>query len=152
MILLKRNFYTNEDKLILSGENKFKSHISFGLKPSSLMILLNSSAGFVSVLLISSGWLINFLIVYLNELPPAWFYTFPDSQQRAYYFGYYFYKTWTHLSTFVLGILAGHLCKSASLIRNAQLVKYIQTTPSSSSSSANICINNNNHRKVITRF
>ncbi|KAG9509995.1 Nose resistant to fluoxetine protein 6 [Fragariocoptes setiger] len=66
------------------------------------------------LLLLSSvalSWAYAFSNVYTKDLPPAWLYTMPDPDSRAVYFTEHLFKTMTHLSTFAIGILAGHICR-----------------------------------------
>lgn len=84
--------------------------------------LIQSKAGLLGLLLVLMGLCINFFSVYINRLPPSWFHTFPDVAQKNYYFGQYLTKTWTHLSVFVIGLLAGHLCRSTLQLRNIKLM------------------------------
>uniref|UniRef100_T1K6V1 Nose resistant-to-fluoxetine protein N-terminal domain-containing protein n=1 Tax=Tetranychus urticae TaxID=32264 RepID=T1K6V1_TETUR len=86
---------------------------------SSLIILL----AIVSAI----GFLCNLLTVYKFELPPHLIWTLPDPQQRDHYYNVHYFKPWTHLSVFAIGIGAGHLCSSRS--------KKTSSNSSSSSSS-----------------
>lgn len=83
----------------------------------TLVDLLKSQAGTLGILCVLFGTGINFLIVYTNRLPPTWFNTFPDASDKSYYFGTYLAKTWTHLSPFVIGLLAGHICRTSIQLR-----------------------------------
>jgi len=85
----------------------------------NLIQLLKSQAGLLGMLIVLIGTSINFFNVYTNNLPPSWFNTFPDVDDRNHYFGAHLAKTWTHLSTFVLGLFMGHLCRSTILLRNS---------------------------------
>jgi len=85
--------------------------------------LLSSKAGCLSLSLVVIGFCVNFFAVYSNKLPPSWFYTFPDVAQRNYYFGLYLTKTWTHLSVFVIGLIGGHLCRSAIQLHSIRRLK-----------------------------
>lgn len=78
----------------------------------NLFHLLKSNAGPLAILAILAGVGVNFFTVYTNSLPPSWFNTFPDADHRSLYFGLHLAKTWAHLSTFLLGLLGGHLCRS----------------------------------------
>lgn len=62
-----------------------------------------------------AGCIINFLNIYQNALPAAWFQTFPDKDDKNLYFSLHLAKTWTHLSTFAVGLFAGHLCRCQSI-------------------------------------
>ena len=85
-----------------------KCHIS-----TSFRFLVNSKTGSVGLLLVGAGVAVNFVLVYINNLPPSWFYSFPDADQKNYYFGKYLIKAWTHLTVFTIGLFAGHLSRSA---------------------------------------
>lgn len=61
------------------------------------------------------GCIINFKNIYSNQFPAAWFQTFPDKQDKALYFTQHLYKTWTHLTTFAVGLFTGHLCRCQSI-------------------------------------
>lgn len=89
--------------------------------------LIRSQTGVSCLLFIASGALINFTTVYLNQFPPSWFYTFPDITQKNYYFGQYLTKTWTHLSAFMIGLISGHICRSAIQLRHLSPNKIDQT-------------------------
>lgn len=89
----------------------------------ALMQLIKSKAGVISLIFLIGGSALNFFIVYTNQLPPSWFYTFPDVGQKNYYFGIYMTKTWTHLSVFLIGLLAGQLHKTTLQLRNLQLIR-----------------------------
>lgn len=67
-----------------------------------------------SVLLLGAvliGACYNFYNVYMNQLPPAWFYTMADPDSKAIYFSQHMFKTWTHISVFAIGVIAGHRCR-----------------------------------------
>lgn len=61
------------------------------------------------------GCLINFFNIYNNSLPAAWFQTYPDKEDKNLYFSQHLYKTWTHLTTFAVGLFTGHLCRCLSI-------------------------------------
>lgn len=61
------------------------------------------------------GCVINFMNIYSNSLPGAWFQTFPDKDDKSLYFSKHLFKTWTHLTTFAVGLFAGHLCRCLSI-------------------------------------
>lgn len=61
------------------------------------------------------GCLLNFLNVYTNSLPPAWFLTYPDKDDKAHYFTTHLYKTSSHLIAFSTGLICGHLCRCKSI-------------------------------------
>lgn len=82
-----------------------------------------SKAGLLSISFVVFGLGINFYNTYINQLPPTWFYTFPDVDQKNYYFGQYLTRTWTHLSIFLVGLLGGHLCRSTLQLRSIRLLK-----------------------------
>ncbi|KAG9509801.1 hypothetical protein GZH46_01670, partial [Fragariocoptes setiger] len=71
-------------------------------------VSLRSMPTIICVSLIVLGSLWSAINVYMNELPPAWFYTFPDADDRAHYNGQHLFLAHTHLSTFFVGLLAGH--------------------------------------------
>lgn len=90
---------------------------------TSFARLLKSKLGCLLVLTVCLAALVNFLTVYQYQLPPSWFYTFPDAAQKNYYFTTHLTKTWTHLSAFLIGLLAGHLCRSSLKLRYLTLLK-----------------------------
>lgn len=61
------------------------------------------------------GCLFNFHNVYSNQLPAAWFLTYPDKDDKELYFSGHLYKTWSHLTTFAVGLFTGHLCRCHSI-------------------------------------
>lgn len=61
------------------------------------------------------GCLINFINIYQNSLPAAWFLTFPDKDDKSLYFSLHLFKTWTHLTPFAIGLFTGHLCRCQSI-------------------------------------
>lgn len=61
------------------------------------------------------GCFMNFQTIYHNSLPGAWFQTFPDKTDRNYYHSLYLTKTWSHLSSFAVGLFAGHLCRCLAI-------------------------------------
>lgn len=61
------------------------------------------------------GCVINFQNTYANQLPAAWFLTYPDKHDRALYWSVHLTKTWTHLTTFAVGLFAGYLCRCKSI-------------------------------------
>lgn len=61
------------------------------------------------------GCVMNFSNIYQNSLPATWFQTFPDKDDKNLYFSIHLYKTWTHLTPFAVGLLAGHLCRCQSI-------------------------------------
>lgn len=67
------------------------------------------------IILALGGCLINFKNIYVNHLPAAWFQTFPDKQDRSVYFSQHLYKSWTHLTTFAVGLFTGHLCRCQTI-------------------------------------
>jgi len=60
--------------------------------------------------IVSAGFVANFLQVYFYDLPPSWYWTLPDPDQKYEYFHLHLYKPWTHLSAFAIGFAAGLLC------------------------------------------
>jgi peptidoglycan/LPS O-acetylase OafA/YrhL len=56
------------------------------------------------------GFICNFIQVYRNNLPPTWFWTLPDPDQRFEYFYLHLYKPWTHLSVYAIAIGCGLFC------------------------------------------
>lgn len=89
--------------------------------------LICSQTGVFCLIFIALGAIINFIVVYTNQLPPSWFYTFPDIAQKNYYFGQYLTKTWTHLSAFMVGLISGHICRSAIQLRHLSTNKIEQS-------------------------
>lgn len=61
------------------------------------------------------GCTINFSTIYQNSLPAAWLLSYPDKEDKNLYFSLYLYKTWTHLTTFAIGLFTGHLCRCQSI-------------------------------------
>lgn len=133
VLLLKKSFFSAEDLAITQDPSTTgnKGCSSCCSLKTTLMQMLKSRVGLVSSALITLGFLVNFLTVYVNDLPPTWFYTFPDVAQKDYYFGFYLTKTWTHLSVFLVGLLAGHLCRSGLQLRNTRVFKDIEMGPAS---------------------
>lgn len=127
LLLLKRIHISSEDVLIVSRSDELKKshmikdHGSRNLFSVAYCKLFTSRVGFLAILATGFGALVNFFYVYHNELPASWFYTFPDLAQKNYYFSSYLTKTWTHLSAFVIGLLAGHLCRSTLRLRGLNL-------------------------------
>jgi hypothetical protein len=107
---------TDRPELAVNGVAADKSHYYGGKETERAhgghLRLLASRAGLLGAALVLLGALLNFGLVYTNQLPPAWFNTFPDADQKKYYFGTYLTKAWTHLSTFVIGLYAGYLARS----------------------------------------
>ncbi|RWS05883.1 Nose resistant to fluoxetine protein 6-like protein, partial [Dinothrombium tinctorium] len=71
--------------------------------------------------LVVAGFAINFYTVYHNNLPPTLMWTLPDPQQRNLYYRVHFFKPWSHLSTFAIGIAAGHYCHNRNRRNYANL-------------------------------
>lgn len=103
---------------MMNSEKQSKNNHKRSLSSDTFLHMMKSKAGTLSILIIVFGSAVNFFIVYTNQLPPSWFNTFPDVEHKNYYFGFYLAKTWAHLSTFVIGLLAGHLCGSVLQIRS----------------------------------
>jgi hypothetical protein len=76
---------------------------------------LTSEPILMCILLALAGCLVNFVNVYANQLPAAWFQTYPDKDDKHLYNTLHLYKTWTHLSAFAVGLFAGHLCRCQSI-------------------------------------
>jgi len=60
------------------------------------------------------GWVVvgaiaNFITVHKYQLPPLLIWTIPDPIQRNFYYAVHYFKPWTHLSVFGIGILAGQM-------------------------------------------
>lgn len=127
LLLFKNTFLSTEDWLVLKKTRDEKNENN-----SVCMInvyfnrLICSQTGALCSLFIALGTFINFFAVYTNQLPPSWFYTFPDNAQKNYYFGQYLTKTWTHLSAFMIGLVSGHICRSAIQLRHLSLNKIDQ--------------------------
>lgn len=71
-----------------------------------------------SILLIGAtalGCIVNYLNIYNNSLPPAWFLTYPDKDDKARYFSLHLYRTSSHLTAYAMGLLFGHLCRCKSI-------------------------------------
>lgn len=116
VLLLKRAFIQFEDSIIIGPALAKPSDKRRGrdcrLRTALANLLCRSRAGLLGsvLLLLAAG--ANFALVYSNQLPPAWFHTFPDAQQKSLYFSKYLTKPWTHLTTFLVGLYAGHLCRA----------------------------------------
>lgn len=67
------------------------------------------------ILLTIIGCIINFSNIYQNSLPAAWFQTYPDKDDKNLYLSLHLYKTWTHLTTFAIGLFTGHLSRCQSI-------------------------------------
>lgn len=132
ILLLKRIHISCEDTLIvkLSDEttkkNNSKSNTEKNLFSATCYDLFTSRAGLLGVAAMCCGSLVNFLLVYHNNLPASWFYTFPDLAQKNYYFSSYLTKTWTHLASFIIGLLAGYLCRSSLRLRSLNLSRNLE--------------------------
>lgn len=101
--------------IVAQGDNLKGDQCNFSI---SLKQLATSKAGLLGMALVLIGSIGNFVLVYTQQLPPSWFYTFPDVEQKNYYFGRYLAKTWTHLTAFMVGLYAGHLCRSTIQLNN----------------------------------
>lgn len=120
--MLKKSFIHNEDSIIIGiqevdlkkprGESRRASGANHHFSTTLFHLLRRSKAGPIGLLLVLIGATTNFTLVYMNQLPPAWFHTFPDAEQKSLYFGKYMTKAWTHLSTFMVGLYAGYLCRA----------------------------------------
>lgn len=62
-----------------------------------------------------AGCVANFVNIYRHSLPAAWFLTFPDKDDKHLYFTLHLYRTWTHVTTFAVGLFTGHLCRCLAL-------------------------------------
>lgn len=136
MLLLKQAFMMTENSIII--DNDAKNNDEKYLIGICLRRFLKSKAGLLSLTIIIIGFLVNFTSVYTNQLPPSWFYTFPDIAQKNYYFSTYLTKTWTHLSVFFIGLLGGYLCKTIIQLKNIKTIRsnfnhHPQPSPSSTS-------------------
>lgn len=90
----------------LMNKNFDMHHGRFKLTSLPILSLLAIACG---------GCLINFKNIYNNQLPAAWFQTFPDKDDRALFFSLHLFKTWTHLTTFAVGLFTGHLCRCQTI-------------------------------------
>lgn len=61
------------------------------------------------------GCIINFANIHQNSLPAAAFLTHPDKSDKELFNSLHLFKTWTHLTTFAVGLFAGHLCRCKSI-------------------------------------
>ncbi|XP_053208215.1 nose resistant to fluoxetine protein 6-like [Panonychus citri] len=106
--------------------------------PLLLLVRKTSRASLMVLLTIISaiGFLCNLLTVYNYELPPHLIWTLPDPQQRDYYYKVHYFKPWTHLSVFAIGIGAGHLCSSRNKKTSSSSSNTNSPTSSSSHSSS----------------
>lgn len=136
-MLLKRNFRSSEDSVIINRALKQVADSGYNLRVATRH-LFTTLAGAISLLLILVGFCINFYAVYTNQLPASWFYTFPDVAQKNHYFSIYLTKTWTHLSVFMIGLIGGHLCRSAIQLNSIRLpTKQMQSSPNGSQLDSN---------------
>lgn len=134
LLLLKSNYQTREDLFIIRGSAVDKANL-FRL---NFMELVSSKVGLFSLILAALGFIANFVTVYTNELPPAWFHTFPDPIHKNLYFTTYMTKTWAHLGVFVIGLLAGHLCRATINLRDLRILKGAKLSNSSSTPSSHL--------------
>lgn len=116
LALLKQALISTEDSLIVRDHQS--SQGSRSLLSLCLLHLARSKGGLVSLVLLVTGIFINFLVVLTDHLPPAWFSTFPEVDDKNFYFSHYLTKTWTHLTAFVVGLLGGHLTRSMEKLRD----------------------------------
>lgn len=129
LILLKKTYLSSEDSNIIrlsAAEEEFKKQAGpkeVCLIRLAFVQLIKSKAGLLSLVFLLAGTVLNFFTVYKYQLPPSWFYTFPDVAQKNYYFGIHLTKTWTHASVFLIGLLAGQLYRTILQLRNIQLIK-----------------------------
>lgn len=100
-------------------------HESKSTRASSYIRLLfiKSIGALIGIQLIVFGFIMNFLIVYTNNLPPAWFSTFAELKDKNFYYSFYLIKPWAHLSTFMIGLLAGSLARCLINEKNKKLAK-----------------------------
>lgn len=93
--------------------------------PSTYIQLLyfKSIGPLIGCQLVVFGFIMNFLVVYTNRLPPAWFSTFPEQRDKDFYFSLYLTKPWAHLSTFMIGLLAGCLARCLAIENGKKLMK-----------------------------
>lgn len=119
MLLFKQTFSIIEESLSDMNNNRQQQVITNNnLIRIILLKLFKSKVGLINLSLILFGIIINFSSVFSHQLPPSWFYTFPDMAQKNYYFSEYLIKTWTHLSVFMIGLFAGHLCRATLKINS----------------------------------
>lgn len=68
----------------------------------------------ILTIIVAAGMICNVLTVFKYELPPHLMWTLPDPDQRNFYYEVHYFKPWTHLSIFAVGIGAGLMCKNRS--------------------------------------
>lgn len=123
VVLLRQAFLSCENTIILEQSDKISYSHSRCQFWHTFSQMLKSKAGLLCASLITLGCGANFYSVYVNRLPPSWFYTFPDVAHKNHYFGQHLIKTWTHLTTFFIGLFAGHLCRSTMRLNRTRLIK-----------------------------
>lgn len=83
-----------------------------------IMIVARKASKSILVLMLTLivvvGMICNVFTVSKYELPPHLMWTLPDPEQRNYYYEVHYFKPWTHLSVFAIGIGAGFMCKNRS--------------------------------------
>lgn len=124
VLLLRRTFSKIEDA-VLREKNTYSAEFS-KLLMRTLLCILKSPAGIVALAIICVGYIVNFYEVYSNKLPPTWFYTFPDIEQKNYYFSKHLTKLQTHITVFIIGLIGGHLCKSTYALYHLEQLKQSQ--------------------------
>lgn len=67
----------------------------------------------ISLAFFGCAW--NFRNVHSNQLPAAWFLTYPDQDHKNLYFSQHLAQTGAHLTTFAVGLLAGHLFRCQAI-------------------------------------
>lgn len=109
----------------------------------ALYQLVCSKVGILSMLLIVAAFMSNIYVVFTSQLPPAWFSTFPEIDDKTFYFSHYLTKSSTHLSSFLVGLIGGYLARAVAKLTeldhsNKPANESQQVSPSPSSSSSNI--------------
>lgn len=101
-----------------SGSNKLGESRRSNGDANKPFFWTRTMPGVLLIVCIVLGLSASFYNVYMNQLPPSWFYTMADPDSKAIYFGQHMMRLWTHLAVFAMGILAGVECRRAS--RNVQ--------------------------------
>ncbi|UXI20082.1 membrane coat complex retromer [Sarcoptes scabiei] len=79
-----------------------------------------------SPILVCIGFIVNFIQVFNQQLPPTYYWTLPDKSQRHQYFVDYYWRPSSHLTVFVLGFYAGIYRKLTAESNNNILVNAFQ--------------------------
>jgi len=115
---LNKNYMSNgtSDGIVKKsgGYGSGSKSAKFGADPDRPFFWLRTLPGTILLGCIGLGLGSSFYNVYVNDLPPTWFYTMADPDSKALYFSDHFMRLWTHLAVFAMGILAGLECRRAT--------------------------------------